>query len=128
MCTYNNRIKDLKVQVPRLLEKTQNWCFPKKHIKENIKLKLDQKEFKWKSIWKDQAFSVIKKRRRLQWLGHLLRLNPETPAIISLEECLTPDKLYRGRPKIIWLPVIKEDFKNEYLSQDIRDIFEKITI
>ena len=75
-----------------------------------------------------EAFSVIVKRRRLRWLGHLLRLNPETPARISLEECLRPDKLYKGRPKITWLHVIKEDFKNEYPSQNIRDIFEKISI
>ena len=27
-----------------------------------------------------EAFSVIVKRRRLQWLGHFWRLNPETPA------------------------------------------------
>ena len=50
-----------------------------------------------------------------------MRLNPETSARISVEECLLPDK-------ITWLHVIKEDFKNEYPSQNIRDIFENITI
>ena len=30
-------------------------------------------------------------------------------ARISLEESLRPDKFYRGRPKVTWLQVIKEE-------------------
>ena len=37
-------------------------------------------------------------RRRLSWLGHLMRLNPETPASQSFKEALRPVKRKPGRP------------------------------
>ena len=41
-------------------------------------------------------------QRRLSWLGHLLRLNEETPAKIALREALQP------QPRT-WLQTIKND-------------------
>ena len=38
------------------------------------------------------------KHRRLKWLGIVLRLNEETPAGISLNECIINKKLPVGRP------------------------------
>ena len=52
------------------------------------------------------------KHRRLKWLGHVLRLNEETPARISLNECIINKKLPVGRPKFTWLEGIKQDLKN----------------
>ena len=43
--------------------------------------------------------------------------------MLSLEEYLRPDKLYKGRPKVTWLQDFKEDFKDEHTSQNIRDFF-----
>ena len=49
------------------------------------------------------------KRRRLRWLGHLLRLHPQTPARISLQEFLKPTPKPLGRPKTTWLQTVKKD-------------------
>lgn len=58
------------------------------------------------------------------WMFELFKMLFKTYYIWnSVKQML--DKLYRGRPKITWLQVIKEDFKNEYPSQNIRDIFKK---
>ena len=50
--------------------------------------------------------------RRLKWLGHVLRLNEETPARSNLNECIINKKLPIGRPKFTWLEGIKQDLKN----------------
>ena len=57
------------------------------------------KRAKWSQIIRKKAFS---------WLGHLLRLNPETPARKSLEEYLKPTKRRPGRPKNTWVSMIKK--------------------
>ena len=42
---------------------------------------------------------MIIKRRRLNWLGHLMRLPDDTPSNLALNEHLKPCKQKRGRPK-----------------------------
>ena len=54
-------------------------------------------------------WSKIILRRRLSWLGHLIRLPTETPARLALEETLKPSKKCRGRPPNTWLSMIKKD-------------------
>ena len=48
------------------------------------------------------------KRRRLNWLGHLLRLPDETPAKQALNEFLRKTKRPPGKPKTTWLSQIKQ--------------------
>ena len=38
------------------------------------------------TLTKCEPWSIVTERRRLSWLGHLMRLNPETPARQSLKE------------------------------------------
>ena len=52
------------------------------------------------------------KHRRLSWLGHLMRLDPEVPARLSLAEALTPAKRKVGHPPTTWLMKVKKDLKN----------------
>ena len=48
-------------------------------------------------------------KRRLSWLGHLMRLSTETPARHALSEALIPTKRGRGRPPLTWISMIKND-------------------
>ena len=61
------------------------------------------------SITKAEPWSDVILRRRLSWLGHLLRLPEETPARIALSEAITPAKRPRGKPRTIWISCIKKD-------------------
>ena len=54
---------------------------------------------------------MIIKKRRLKWLGHLTRLNVDTPARRALTEALKPNKRNRDRPATRWLYIIEKDLK-----------------
>ncbi len=56
--------------------------------------------------WSDKI-----KKRRLSWLGHLLRLPPEAPAQKALSEALIPVRRPPGRPKTTWISSINQDLQ-----------------
>ena len=60
---------------------------------------------------KQKEISTEIKRRRLNWLGHLMRLPDGTPAKIALKEHLRKTKRKRGRPKLTWVALINNDLK-----------------
>ena len=45
-------------------------------------------------------------KRRLTWLGHLLRLNVNTPARVALIEYLKEAPKPVGRPKLMWARLV----------------------
>ena len=51
------------------------------------------------------------KRRRLNFLGHIMRRNENTPIRIALKKALNPTEGKRGRPKITWLKTVTNDLK-----------------
>ena len=57
---------------------------------------------------KVEPWSIKIKRRRLNWLGHLMRLHKQTPARIALNESLKPNKKV-GRPTTTWIKLIEKD-------------------
>ena len=64
------------------------------------------------------------KRRRLSWLGHLLRLHPDTPARKALVATLNPNLNRKvGHPPTTWTTVINKDLKeiNKNLSLDTKN-------
>ncbi len=61
---------------------------------------------------KEEKWSNKIKKRRMNWLGHLLRLPSETPAKQALHEALIPVPRPPGRPKTTWISSINEDLKN----------------
>ena len=61
-----------------------------------------------------EKWSSIVKKRRLLWLGHLLRLDEETPAKKALVEYLRKVKRKCGRRKTYWIDIIKSGF--QYLN------------
>ncbi len=57
-------------------------------------------------------WSITIKRRRLSWFGHLLRLQPETPARQALNEFYRRTKRPQGRPTTTWISQLKKDLLN----------------
>ena len=49
---------------------------------------------------KAEPWSKVIKRRRLNWLGHLMRMPVDTPARRSIEEALRQAKRNGGRPHL----------------------------
>ena len=76
---------------------------------------------------KVEPWSRTIRRRRLNWLGHLMRLPPETPARISLYEALRTTKRERGKAKTTWLKVIEKDLSGNVKLNVFKDPAE-ITI
>ena len=71
-------------------------------------------------ITKVTRWSKIIKKRRLSWLGHLLRLDAQTPARIALKEACRIVKKRPGR-KNSWIETIKNDLKNSNLNLNINN-------
>ena len=55
-------------------------------------------------------WSVLVKKRRLSWLGHLLRLEDDTPVKYSLVEYMRPVPKKKGRRKTTWFDNVNKDF------------------
>ena len=60
-------------------------------------------------VTKCEPWSIVNERRRLSWLGHMMRLNPETPARQYFKEALRPVKRKPGRPPMTWITTIQQD-------------------
>ena len=58
-----------------------------------------------------EEWSTTIRRRRLNWLGHLMRLHPEIPARLALAEYLRKVKRPKGRPQRTWMELTKHDLK-----------------
>ena len=59
------------------------------------------------------------RERRLTWLGHLMRLHPETPARKALKEYLRKVKRLQGRQKITWMQTVKQDLASIEIKLDL---------
>ena len=71
-------------------------------------------------LTKVEPWSKTIKRRRLNWLGHLMRLDPETPARQALQESLRSGSRRRvGNPGTTWLGMIKDDLKTVNISLNL---------
>ena len=88
-CTasINNKIDSFH---RRMLRQAINIHWPKKISNTNLYSKT-----------KVEPWSVTIKRRRLNWLGHLMRMEKDTPARLALDEALRPSKRKIGHPKTI---------------------------
>ena len=68
-------------------------------------------------VTKCEPWSVVTERRRLSWLGHLMRLNPETPARQSFKVKRKP-----GRPPMTWITTIQQDLSKRDIHINLRDM------
>ena len=71
---------------------------------------------------KCEPWSIVTERRRLSWLGHLMRLNSETPARQYFKEALRPVKRKHGRPPMTWITTIQQDLSKRDIHINLRDI------
>ena len=92
----------------RLLRRVINIRWPK--IISNEKLYQKVSVAKWSDI-------IMK--RRLYWLGHLMRLEEKTPVRQSLRETLTDAKEKIGRPCLTWMKVIEKDLAMVNVNLDL---------
>ena len=60
------------------------------------------------------------KRRRLNFLGHVMRLDNNTPVHIALKEALTPTETKRGSPKMLWIKTIADDLNRRGIVINIK--------
>ena len=67
-----------------------------------------------------EKWSNLVKRRRLSWLGHLLRLDEETQAKKTLAENLRKVKKKCGRRKTCWIDIIKKNFQHLNINDETK--------
>ena len=67
-----------------------------------------------------EKWSNLVKRRRLSWLGHLLRLDEETQAKKTLAENLRKVKKKCGRRKTCWIYIIKKNFQHLNINDETK--------
>ena len=75
--------------------------------------------------------SVIIRKKWLNWLGHLMRLDRHTPVRLALFESLQPGRRKRGRPRLTWMMLIGKDLELGDIKLDLKDKRtheEKITV
>ena len=73
-------------------------------------------------VTKCEPWSVVTERRRLSWLGHLMRLNPETPASQSFKEALRPVKRKPDRLPMTWITTSQQDPSKRDIHITLRGI------
>jgi len=64
------------------------------------------------------------KKRRLLWLGHLLRLPDDTPARQALLEYQRPVRRPRGKPKTTWISSVQKELKEIQEDMNIQKATE----
>ena len=103
--------------------------FQRRMLRQAINIRWSKKISSQKlyEMTKVEPWSRTIRRRRLNWLGHLMRLPPETPARISLYEALRTTKRKRGKAKTTWLKVIEKDLSGNVKLDVFKDPAE-ITI
>ena len=94
----------------RLLRIALNYRYPK--IIKNSKLY---------TLTKEAPISETIRKRRLALFGHILRLDPETPAQKALDYYTVPQERPVGRPPTTWLSMISKDMKPTMKLYTIQD-------
>ena len=82
----------------RLLRAALNIRYPKKISNEDLYI-----------VTKEKPWSEKIKRRRLNLLGHILRLHDDTPAKRAIQEYLKPHRRPVGKPPLTWITLIMKD-------------------
>ncbi len=67
---------------------------------------------------KTEPWNTTVRRRRLNWLWHLMRLHPDTPARQALTEYLRKVKRPKGRPTHTWMEQIRKDLLQVNIKLD----------
>ena len=97
---------------PKKLENTVN-TFQRRHLSKIFGIHWPKKitNIELYTKTKTEEWNTTIQRRRLNWLGHLMRLHPETPARLALAEYMRKVKRPKGRPQRTWIELIKHGLK-----------------
>ena len=97
---------------PKKLENSVN-TFQRRHLRKILGIHWPKKITNIELYTKTQPeeWSTTIQRRRLDWLGHLMRLHPETPARLVLAKYLRKVKRPKGRSQCTCMELIKHDLK-----------------
>ncbi len=68
------------------------------------------------------------KKRRLKWLGHLLRLPEDTTARQALQEAFRPVNRPRGRPKTTWISLVTKELKEMNIELTYDSLHEVVEL
>ena len=68
---------------------------------------------------KCEPWSEKIRKRKLTWLGHIMRLHPEAPARKALQEYLRKVKRPQGRPKTTWMQTVRQDLARIGITLDL---------
>ena len=79
-------------------------------------------------ITKETPISKKIQKRRLSLFGHILRLDPSTPAQRALQYFITPTKRPVGRPCTTWLTLVTKDLKNTLTHHNIKTPLNQISL
>ena len=71
-------------------------------------------------LTKEVPISTKIKTRRLTLFGHILRLDPETPAQKALQYYVTPHPRPVGRPPLTWIALITKDLEKTLKHHKIK--------
>ncbi len=106
---YNTELWSLNITLERRIDR-----YHRNLLRKMLKIKWPY-TISNKQLYKrtnEEKWSKKIKKRRMGWLGHLLRLPSETPAKQALHEALIPVPRPPGRPKTTtWISSINEDLK-----------------
>ena len=124
----HNISQDIKIRIFNayaasiFLYNSETWTLTASHIKQidsfHRRLMRTVLHVRWPRIitnedlyrrTKAEPWSKTICRRRLNWLGHVMRLDEKTPARVALKEYLTPMRRPVGRPALTWLKQIETD-------------------
>ena len=98
----------------RLLRIAINCIYPKKISNENLY-----------TLTKETPISQKIKKRRLVLFGHILRLDPETPAQKALQYYMTPHPRPVGRPPLTWIALLTKDLEKTLQHHKIKTPLNK---
>ena len=108
MLLYNCEIWTLTKKLEECLD-----IFQRKLLRRMLNIKLTDKIRNEEIYKRSQQIPITTeiKKRRLNWLGHMLRLPGRTPAKLAFKEHLKKAKGNRKRPKKTWIKQINKDLK-----------------
>ena len=74
-----------------------------------------------RNISGDKSRTMVQSNKagRLRWLGHVMRLEDDTPAKQALQEFLKLVKKPRGRPTTTWLKKISSDLSETVTASQV---------
>ena len=113
--------------ITRKLENTID-SFQRKQLRRILKIRWPKK-IRNEELYKRTEqipWSTTIKRRRLNWLGHLMRLNENTPARLAFEEFLRKGKKPKGRPPLTWPEIIRKDLAEINIKLDYNNPLQTI--